>query len=61
MPAAIIMARDPYSFPSSGDPFPSHLPMPRHPIRFWRIITEFWRGSVNDLGWRSLGSHVVNH
>jgi len=61
MSAGIIMPWDPYSFPGSRNPFPSHLPVPRHPFRFWTIITEFWRWSVNDLRWRGLGSHVVGH
>jgi len=44
----IVMARDPYSFPSTRNPFTAHFPMPRDIFPWRRGIIRFWRGRVND-------------
>jgi hypothetical protein len=46
---AIIMTRDPHSFPSAWDPFTSHFPVARDIFLSWWII-RFRRG--RDKNWR---------
>jgi hypothetical protein len=49
-PPAIIMTGDPNSFPGSGNPFTSHLPVARN-IFPWRRVIGLWRLRVNYYRW----------
>jgi len=53
---AIIMTRDPHSFPIAWDPFTSHFPVARHIFLSWWIIMRFRRWGDNNRRWRRKSS-----
>jgi hypothetical protein len=53
---AIIMTRDPHSFPSAWDPFTSHFPVARDIFMSWWIIMRFRRWGDNNRRWRRKSS-----
>jgi len=54
-PPAIIMTRDPNSFPGSGNPFTSHFPVARNIFPWRRVIVRFWRWGHKNWRGRESG------